>query len=60
MYMRFRTRYEIEKPEAWILFSKTNTQLRDFFDEQLTKMKQDGSLSELSIKYFGEDYIPEA
>lgn len=51
---------EIEKPEAWILFSKTNTQLRDFFDEQLTKMKQDGSLSELSIKYFGEDYIPEA
>ena len=51
---------EIEKPEAWILFSKTNTQLRDFFDEQLTKMKQDGSLSELSIKYFGEDFIPAA
>ena len=51
---------EIEKPEAWILFSKTNTGLRDFFDEQITAMKQDGSLSELSVEYFGEDYIPEA
>lgn len=49
---------EIEKPEAWLLFSKTNTALRNFFDEQIAEMKADGSLSELSIKYFGEDYIP--
>ena len=49
---------DIEKPEAWLLFSKTNTDLRDFFDEQIAAMKEDGSLSELSVKYFGEDYIP--
>lgn len=49
---------DIEKPEAWFLFSKTNTDLRDFFDEQIAAMKEDGSLSELSVKYFGEDYIP--
>lgn len=49
---------EIEKPEAWLLFSKTDTALRDFFDQQIAEMKEDGSLSELSIKYFGEDYIP--
>lgn len=49
---------EIEKPEAWLLFSKTDTALRDFFDEQIAEMKADGSLSSLSIEYFGEDYIP--
>lgn len=50
---------EIEKPEAWILFSKDDTELRDRFDEEIAKLKEDGTLSEISVEYFGEDFIPE-
>lgn len=49
---------DIEKPEAWLLFSKDNTALRDEFDTVLDELKADGTLSEISVKYFGEDFIP--
>ena len=49
---------DIEKPEAWLLFSKSNTALRDEFDTVLDELKADGTLSEISVKYFGEDFIP--
>lgn len=49
---------EIEIPEAWILFSKDNTELRDEMDNALAEIKADGTLSEISVKYFGEDYVP--
>ena len=49
---------EIEIPEAWILFSKDNTELRDEVDNALAEIKADGTLSEISVKYFGEDYVP--
>lgn len=50
---------DIEKPEAWLLFSKTNTELRDWFDEAIGELKADGTLSALSVEYFGEDFIPQ-
>lgn len=49
---------EIEIPEAWILYRKDETDLRDKMDKALEEIKQDGTLSDLSVKYFGEDYVP--
>ncbi len=49
---------EIEIPEAWLLFSKDNTELQEAFDAGLAEIKADGTLSELSIAYFGDDYVP--
>lgn len=50
---------DIEKPEAWLLFSKQDTALRDEFDAVLDELKADGTLSALSVEYFGEDFIPQ-
>lgn len=50
---------DIEKPEAWLLFSKDNTALRDEFDAVIAELKADGTLSALSVEYFGEDFIPQ-
>jgi polar amino acid transport system substrate-binding protein len=35
--------------------SESNTELRDTFDAAIAAMKEDGSLNELIIKWFGED-----
>lgn len=50
---------EIEIPEAWILYSKDETALQAEFDQALEEIKADGTLSQLSIEYFGEDYVPQ-
>ena len=50
---------EIEIPEAWILYRKDETDLRDKMDKALEEIKADGTLSDLSVKYFGEDYVPQ-
>lgn len=50
---------EIEVPEAWILFRKDETELRDTMDEALAAIKANGTLSELSVEYFGSDYVPQ-
>ncbi|MGN0204665.1 MAG: transporter substrate-binding domain-containing protein [Coprococcus sp.] len=50
---------EIEIPEAWILFSKSETDLQAEFDQALADIKADGTLSQLSIDYFGDDYVPQ-
>lgn len=50
---------EIEVPEAWILFRKDETELRDTMDEALAAIKANGKLSELSVEYFGADYVPQ-
>lgn len=50
---------EIEIPEAWILFSKDETDLQAEFDTAMAEIKEDGTLSELSVKYFDDDYVPQ-
>jgi amino acid ABC superfamily ATP binding cassette transporter, binding protein len=49
---------EIEIPEAWILYSKSETDLQAEFDQALEEIKADGTLSDLSVTYFGDDYVP--
>lgn len=49
---------EIEIPEAWLLFKKGDTKLQGEFDKALDSMKADGSLGKMSVKYFGNDYVP--
>ena len=49
---------EIEIPEAWILYSKSETDLQAEFDQELDEIKSDGTLSEMRVTYFGEDYVP--
>ncbi|MEM7518223.1 MAG: transporter substrate-binding domain-containing protein, partial [Planctomycetota bacterium] len=34
---------------------ETDTELKDKFNAAITSMKEDGSLNELLIKWFGED-----
>lgn len=50
---------EIEIPEAWILYRQDETELCDKMDKALAAIKEDGTLSKLSEKYFGEDYVPQ-
>ncbi|MGX7091463.1 ABC transporter substrate-binding protein/permease [Hutsoniella sourekii] len=49
---------EIQPPGAYFLYRKDNQeslQLRDAIDQVLAEMREDGSLKELSEKYFGQD-----
>jgi putative amino-acid transport system substrate-binding protein len=41
-------------------FKKTEAgdKLREQFDDQLKKLRQDGTLKQLAVKYFGEDITP--
>ena len=41
------------------IFPKDQEELRDKVDEQLKELKKDGTLTELSQKYFGQDTAPE-
>ena len=34
---------------------ETDTELKDQFDAAITSMKEDGSLNEMIVKWFGED-----
>lgn len=40
---------------TWPIFNNKNQKLADAYDEAITKLKENGTLSELSLKYFGED-----
>lgn len=44
---------------AYYIFPKDQEELRDKVDEQLKELKKDGTLTELSQKYFGQDTAPE-
>ncbi len=47
---------------VWPLFNRDDQELADKYDEAVEKLKADGTLKELSEKYFGEDifkYVPE-
>lgn len=41
--------------KSYDLFNKNQAEIQKAYDEQLKKLKDSGKLSELSIKYFGED-----
>ncbi|SFL32874.1 amino acid ABC transporter substrate-binding protein, PAAT family [Lachnospiraceae bacterium KH1T2] len=47
---------------TWPLFNRNDQELADKYDEAIEKLKADGTLEELSQKYFGESifkYVPE-
>lgn len=46
---------EIQNPAVYILFRKDDTELQKKIDDALTEIKEDGTLSELSVKYYGKD-----
>ena len=46
---------EIQNPAVYILYNKSSTALQQEIDGVLKEMKEDGTLSELCIEYFGKD-----
>lgn len=47
---------EVQQSNAYFMFRKDQEQLKEEFDSVLKDLKAEGKLSELSIKYFGQDY----
>lgn len=47
---------EIQSSDAWFLYGQDKQDLKDIIDPILQEMIDDGTLSELCIKYMGEDY----
>jgi L-cystine transport system substrate-binding protein len=46
----------INVTNTYYVFNKDNTELQQAFDEGLKTIKENGKLSEISIKWFGKDY----
>ncbi|MGF3066554.1 ABC transporter substrate-binding protein/permease [Facklamia sp. P12945] len=46
---------EIRIPGSYFIFRKDEVELRQVVDRTLQAMRQDGSLSEISLKYLGQD-----
>lgn len=44
--------------KTWSLFNKSQTEFAAAYDKALKQLKEDGVISELSVKYFGEDVLP--
>ena len=44
--------YEVAFP-----FTKDNEELRNLVNDELVKLKKDGTLAKISEKYFGDDII---
>lgn len=44
---------------CYFLLAKDDEELRDAVNEALLTLKENGTLSELSIQFFGEDYVPD-
>lgn len=49
---------EIQMPDSYYLYAKGNTQLQQKIDAALAEIRDDGTMSELCIQYFGEDLVP--
>lgn len=43
---------------TWSMFGKDQQELADKYDECLKRLKEDGTISALSVEYFGEDVLP--
>lgn len=50
---------EIQLPNGYFLFPKGADDLQAKIDGELLKMKEDGTLSELCLKYFAMDLVPQ-
>ena len=51
---------EIQMPDSYYLYAKDNTELQQKIDGALAEIRDDGTMSELCIQYFGEDLVPTA
>lgn len=49
----------VAKVPTYIIFNKNQTELKNKVDQALKELKQDGTLSRLSEKWFGEDVFKE-
>ena len=50
------TDYCVKQQDCYYLLNKGSERLRDDIDKVLAELKQDGTMSELAIKYTGHDY----
>lgn len=48
---------EIQKPDSFYLFAKSNTALQQKIDAVLTEIRDDGTMSKLCEKWFGMDLV---
>jgi ABC-type amino acid transport substrate-binding protein len=49
---------QIQLPDSYYLYAKTNTALQEKIDAVLKTIRDDGTMSQLCIKWFGEDLVP--
>ena len=49
----------VSKEPIWVLFNKDNEELVTAFNEATKQLKEDGTLAELSNKWFGKNYFEE-
>lgn len=49
-----------QQPYVYPLFAQGQEELKTFVDKRIKKLYEDGTLEELSQKYFGGSYLPEA
>lgn len=50
---------EIQKPDSYYLYAKDNTELQKKIDTVLAEIRDDGTMAELCVQYFGADLVPE-
>ena len=50
---------EIQKPDSYYLYAKDNTELQKKIDAVLAEIRDDGTMAELCVQYFGTDLVPE-
>ncbi len=48
---------EIQKPDSYYLYAKDNTALQQKIDAVLAEIRNDGTMSELCMKWFGMDLV---
>ena len=51
---------DIQMPDGFFLFAKGSEELQQKVDACLTEMRDDGTLSELCLRYFSMDMVPQA
>lgn len=54
--LQIENEQEVQQSNAYFMFRKDQEEIKNEFDGVLNDLIDEGKLSELSIKYFGEDY----
>ena len=49
-----------EKPFIYYVFTSDNTELQKFVNKRIKELNEDGTIAELTEKFFGENYAPTA